>query len=416
MESNEPNPANAPPPAWQSDPGQFRPAPVRVPHPFFGALDAATKRSVYVPILIAINVIVYVVMGLSGIGCLMPAADSTLPWGVNYWPLTTSGEWWRLLTSAFVHFGLFHVALNMWALYAVGKFTERLYGNGVFLLIYLLSALLSGVASITWEHVAVAAGASGAIFAIYGALMAYLVFQHGSFPQGAVARLLRSTMGFIVINIVFGFSVEGISNSAHLGGLASGFVLGAVFARPLDAERQKRQTVPKVLAGVTLGVVMLATWIALVPKYPSNYRTDAAFKDSFDRIIADAQQTDLKVNALINQSRVGLITDTAFSEQVEKNVVHQWAANVNELEALNLEPQSPFRPLFDKTLKLARLNRDAYQTLVAALGEDNQAKMEEFNRLKSEAGKVEVSIFSLGSAPKLKGTPRKPGPAAPRPQ
>ena len=102
--------------------------------------------------------------------------------GSNFGPLTWTGEEWRLLTSAFLHFGLIHIALNMFALYQGGGLVERLFGSTRFAVIYLLSALSGSVASGWWDPLRNSAGASGAIFGVYGALLAFLAVRRADIP------------------------------------------------------------------------------------------------------------------------------------------------------------------------------------------------------------------------------------------
>jgi len=345
-----------------------------VAHPFFGHLDAATPRSMCVPVLIAINVLVYVAMVVRGVNWWMPTADETIRWGVDFWPLTTTGEWWRLLTSAFVHFGIFHIALNMWALYAVGKFTERLFGNVFFLLIYLMTAVLSGLSSIWWNHAAAAAGASGAIFAIYGALMAYLLFQRAAFPTGAVARLLRSTTGFVLLNIVFGFSVTGISNAAHLGGLASGFILGAVMARPLNPERRRRQTIPKLLAGVTLGTAMTVAGIALIPKASPQQRAEVDYPMVLSELAPDQARAETAADTLFAQLKSGQLKEEQFADRLDQQVIPIWTHIAARLEAIPIAKDSQQHASYQAAVRGSEIIRDTYSQLSAGLRSKDPAK------------------------------------------
>ncbi len=321
----------------------------------------------FVPVLIAINVAVYAVMVIRGVNWWMPSADETIPWGVDFWPLTTTGEWYRLMTSAFVHFGIFHIALNMWALHAVGKFTERLFGNLFFLLIYLFSAVLSGLTSIWWNHEAAAAGASGAIFAIYGALIAYLLFQRAAFPVGAVARLLRSTMGFVLLNVAFGFSVTGISNAAHLGGLASGFVLGAVMARPLNPDRRRRQTIPKLLAGVALGSAMAVAGVALIPKASAADRAEVDFTMSWHEIATQATRAASETGALLDRLNSEKITDQALAEQFERDVIPAWSGIADRLKGIPIAADSPQRQKYIIALGASQFFTNKYKKLASEM-------------------------------------------------
>jgi TPR repeat protein/membrane associated rhomboid family serine protease len=218
-------------------------------------------------------------MCATGANWLVPHGEDAIRWGADLWALTTSGQWWRLLTSAFVHFGLIHIAFNMWALYQAGQLTERLFGRWFFLLLYLYCAVMSGLTSIWWDRPDVCAGASGAIFGVFGALLAYLILHRKAFPVTVVQPLMKSTIAFIGYNIFFGLTQKNISNSAHIGGLISGFAIGLVIARPIDLAGRRRQFWPRFLAGIVVLVVTLAAAVHAIPKSPKIDLADLPAED-----------------------------------------------------------------------------------------------------------------------------------------
>jgi rhomboid protease GluP len=138
-------------------------------------------------------------------------------WG----PAERAGEWWRIITGAFLHGGLTHVAFNMFALYQVGRMCEWLFGPARMAFVYTISMVGSGIAVYLFSYYDVTVGASGAIFGVFGALAA------AGLRLGAPGRdLVRQTVGVIVINLLLGFLLPNISNAGHIGGLVSGFVAG----------------------------------------------------------------------------------------------------------------------------------------------------------------------------------------------
>jgi len=139
-------------------------------------------------------------------------------------------EYWRLFTSMFLHIGFAHLAFNSYALFIFGVEMERIYGPGRFVIVYILSGLFGSLASFASKGpLVVSAGASGAIFGIIGMNLAYFYLHRESFGQFGRQRV-TSTLVIIGINIIFGFTVPGIDNMAHMGGLIAGFVLGYVLA------------------------------------------------------------------------------------------------------------------------------------------------------------------------------------------
>jgi membrane associated rhomboid family serine protease/predicted negative regulator of RcsB-dependent stress response len=179
-------------------------------------------------IIIAVNVLVYVAMGLSGVSWTDPSVLQAIHWGANFGPLTLSGQWWRLFTCMFVHFGFFHIALNMWCLRNLATALEPMMGRLPFSITYLFSGLAASAVSTGWNPWRASAGASGAIFGIAGAFVSYLVLKKAAIPASLVRQNLRSLAVFILLNLSIGAASGHIDNSAHIGGLVAGLIIGAL--------------------------------------------------------------------------------------------------------------------------------------------------------------------------------------------
>ena len=195
------------------------------------AVAAAPTGVKFTPVVtvtfIALNALVYVAMGLSGVSWTEPSIAHAVQWGADFGPLTVSGEWWRALTSTFVHFGIIHIALNMWCLWSLGSSLELFMGRKAFAVIYLLSGLLASLTSIAWNPWRVSAGASGAIFGVAGAFVSYLYFKKAPLDRNQVRQKLKSLLVFIGYNLMYG-AAGNVDNSAHLGGLVAGLILGSL--------------------------------------------------------------------------------------------------------------------------------------------------------------------------------------------
>jgi membrane associated rhomboid family serine protease len=177
--------------------------------------------------LVAVNLLVYVAMGLSGASWTDPGIGDAVKWGADFGPLTFSGEWWRILTSTFVHFGIIHIAFNMWCLWSLGRALEIFMGRRAFAVTYLLGGLMASMVSIAWNPWRVSAGASGAIFGIAGAFVTYLYLKKVPMERDLVRRKLKDLAIFIGYNLLYG-AAGNVDNSAHVGGLVSGLLLGAL--------------------------------------------------------------------------------------------------------------------------------------------------------------------------------------------
>ena len=187
--------------------------------------------------LLAINIVMFGLVELAG-GTEDP--DVLLDFGAMFGPLISEGEYWRLLTAMFLHSGFMHLGFNALGLFIFGQSVERSYGHAPFFLIYVLAGLAGSVTSYLFNSIAIAAGASGAIFGVVGALAAFLLLQRRTFGKHAQNSLIGLAV-IVGINILIGLTTPGIDNWAHGGGLVAGFILG------LTLSPQYRQ------AGTTLG-------------------------------------------------------------------------------------------------------------------------------------------------------------------
>ena len=181
--------------------------------------------------LVAVCILVFAAMAFRQVSTHAGSEPLLLRWGANFGPLTLSGQWWRLFTSLFIHLGVVHLAVNMWCLWDLGSFAERIYGRAQFLIIYLLAGVIGALCSLFWHPFALAAGASGAIFGVTGALLASFIFGDLPFTKKSAAIALLSVIAFAGYNLFVGFVGKGPGNAAHVGGLISGFLLALLISK-----------------------------------------------------------------------------------------------------------------------------------------------------------------------------------------
>ena len=176
--------------------------------------------------------------------------------------LTTSGQWWRLLSCCFLHGNAGHLLGNMFGLLIWGILVERLFGKGFYLAIYLACGLAGSLTSLGCHPLAVSCGASGAVFGLCGALVSYLAREQGQVPERVLTRLLLGSFGYIGFNLWHGLGNPGIDLAAHIGGLVSGMVFGFAAARPLELASRKALTRRSmVLLAVCVGVVLAGLFV-----------------------------------------------------------------------------------------------------------------------------------------------------------
>lgn len=171
-------------------------------------------------------------------------------WTYNGPAIVELGEWWRIVTSGFVHFGPFHLAMNMYALWILGQQFERLLGPRAFVALY-ATGLLAGAAMVSlMEPLSSSAGASGAIFGLLGAA---LVFQRSR----GIDIWASGLGGVLVLNLIISVSIRGISFAGHLGGFIGGIVAGWLFFE--FAERNRDERLAFVLTALfAIGCVVVA--------------------------------------------------------------------------------------------------------------------------------------------------------------
>ena len=190
--------------------------------------------------LIGINALVFAVMVLRGVSFFLPTPQQAIAFGADFGPLTLNGQWWRLVTSMFVHFGIIHIGLNMWCLWNLGRGAEILMGRFSYLLAYFASGIFGSIASVYWQPLAAGAGASGAIFGMAGVLFTFVYLKKTPSNLQINKKMLSSLGTFIFYNLVIGASIPGISNAAHVGGLVMGALIGLLLPAASASESSRR--------------------------------------------------------------------------------------------------------------------------------------------------------------------------------
>jgi rhomboid protease GluP len=198
--------------------------------------DVFWPRAGYVatPILMGINIFVFILMVVSGVPIMTPTGQDLVNWGANYTPSTYGGQPWRLLTACFLHIGLIHIAVNMMSLRVLGSQIEPLLGTSRFAVGYVATGLTGSLVSLWWHSAGViSAGASGAIFGLEGILVGLLMTN--LFDQEARKALLKNSLYVVGINLLIGAGI-GADNAAHLGGFLGGLLVGLGYYFVIRAE------------------------------------------------------------------------------------------------------------------------------------------------------------------------------------
>ncbi|MCP3741402.1 rhomboid family intramembrane serine protease [Rossellomorea sp. BNER] len=173
---------------------------------------------------IVVQLIIFAFLEMNG-GSQNP--ETLIKYGAKYNPLIIEGEWWRFITPMFLHIGFVHLLMNTLALYFLGSAVERIFGRGRFLFIYLFSGIVGTLASFVFTS-NLSAGASGAIFGCFGALL-YFGATH---PSTFFRTMGMNVIAVIILNLILGFTIPGIDNAGHIGGLIGGFLATGIVHFP----------------------------------------------------------------------------------------------------------------------------------------------------------------------------------------
>jgi rhomboid protease GluP len=187
-----------------------------------------TKAVKVTPVIISLNVLVWLIMIMTGVSPLLPEAETMRAWGATNTTDVAAGEYWRLLTSNYLHYGIIHIAANMLSLNNIGRMLEQFIGAWRFALLYTLTGICGSAASIWWHPYGYGAGASGAVLGIVGVLLALLTTN--IIEKKARMSMLRSMAISAGIMILIGMQAN-VDNAAHLGGLLAGMI-GGYFIYP----------------------------------------------------------------------------------------------------------------------------------------------------------------------------------------
>lgn len=224
------------------------------------------------PILINLNLVIFIGMILSGVHWMTPANESLIAWGANFRPVTLEGGWWRLITNCFLHIGVFHLLMNMYALLYIGLLLEPYLGRVKFAAAYLLTGFTASIASLYWNDLTISAGASGAIFGMYGIFLAMLTTN--LIEKSARKALLTSIAVFVGYNLLNGLKPDSsIDNAAHIGGLLTGLIIGYAFVPSLKKPDETKLKFGMVSLLFTLLLIFSFTVYNLIPNDIGTYET-----------------------------------------------------------------------------------------------------------------------------------------------
>jgi rhomboid protease GluP len=335
-----------------------------------GSIFIPTKGFFITPILLDLNILIFIVMVLSGVSIWQPDSESLLSWGANFRSMTLDGEWWRLITSCFLHIGIFHLLLNMYALLYIGVLLEPNIGRTRFIAAYLLTGITSSMTSLWWHDLTISAGASGAIFGIYGVFLAMLTTN--LIEKTARKALLTSIAVFVGYNLIGGLK-DGIDNAAHIGGLLGGLVIGYAFIPSLKRPQDNKL---KYVSISFLAVIIFISSVVIYKNLPNDVGTYDAKMREFSLLETAALEVyDLPTNT----------PSEKMLDNIKEKGIYNWNENIkliNSCDSLDLplEIRSRNRLLKEYCVLRIKSYELFYKQILEGTEEYNQ-QLEEYDKL-----------------------------------
>lgn len=326
--------------------------------------------------LVAANVLVFAAMLANGAGLWHSPNHVQLAWGAGFGPATKDGQWWRLGTAMFLHFGLVHLGMNMWALWDGGRLVERLYGSLRFFGIFLASGLTGNLLSlIVAADRAVSGGASGAIFGIYGALLVWLWRERRTVHQTEFRWLFGGATLFTAATIGLGLLIPGIDNAAHIGGLVTGALLGAAAAQPLPgriAAAGRRQWV-----AAAAYALMVTVLIMRIPDPLYRWKDELQARSEVRDFLVTDQMIAQRWQELMSASKKGGASFEELAGRIESDITMEYQQSFEQLSSLNLDAAAPSAETVAILKRYAQLRSEASHLLAEGIRMKDQKMIDD---------------------------------------
>jgi membrane associated rhomboid family serine protease len=297
--------------------------------PFDEMLRERTGRPFVTPLLVALNALIFMLM-LLGPGALGDS-QTLIDWGGNFAPRTTNGEWWRLISAMFVHGGVLHFVATMAGLLPLGLILERAVGRITFAAIYLSAGLLASIVSLwTASPTSVSFGASGAVFGIYGLLLAVLGWAIVSRPVVPVPWItVKQVAAAAVPFFLYNLATDDVGPMSEMAGLGAGFVGGLLVARGVTREKPARRRAA-VLTAATVVIVVAAA----IP-----FRGVVDFRPEIAGIAAVEEQTAGAYDEAVAKFRLGRVPAKVLIQMIDRTIIPELQAVRARVTALRGVPQ-----------------------------------------------------------------------------
>lgn len=341
-------------------------------------------------VIIALNVAVFVIMaGFLGAGWIEPDTKSYIIYGANNGAATTDGEWWRLVTSMFMHYGLVHLLFNMWALFQSGRLVEPLLGRSLFALTYLACGLGGGLLSIYWHGDKMwSAGASGAIFGIFGALLGHFLREKHAIPRSVFQPIMKSTLIFAGYNLVYGMANSSIDNAAHIGGFLTGILLGWVTAMPPDAGQRASQWPAKMAQALAVTALIVGVGVVKAPRFDYSPRDELAWDQAVAGIDTAEPPLIERQNAALVRWEQSRGNGAELGDLIDHEVIPFYQRFVDRMTAARLTPGRAIDRRRQGAVRALTLKVEGLRHLSLAVRRNNAKEMAAYEADQAESARL----------------------------
>lgn len=317
-------------------------------------------------LLLLVNLAVFVAMLAAGAGLWHSPNGIQLAWGANFGPATQDGEWWRLGSAMFLHFGVVHLAMNLWALWDSGQLVERMYGPARFAILYLASGLGGNLLSLVIQgNRAVSGGASGAILGLYGALLVFLWQERKRVHRSDFRWLFWGAAGFAAVVLTLGLWIPGIDNAAHSGGFATG-ILSGLLLMPASDSANKSPLLRRLSAGALLAGA-IAWLVAALPEPAYRWNEELAARREIGAFLREEADIGRAWQTIVAQGRSGGASFDEIAGQIDSEITGRYEDSFEQLSRLRLDPAAPSAGQLERLRRHVEAQRDASHALAEAL-------------------------------------------------
>lgn len=296
--------------------------------------------------------------------------DTLVAWGANFGPRTVNGEWWRLATASLLHAAPLDLFINLAALAQVSLVLERVVGRAALAGVYLSAGVLAGLVSVSAQPVAVTVGASGAIFGLYGLLLASwmwgVIRRSPAVRLPVVGRVAPVAAVFILYHVFFG----GLQGAAHMASVVTGFVSGLVLAGGVHLRKPPALRIAAVMAATAL--------VAVVSAVPLRGLTD--IRPRVAHLVSVERTTAAAYDAKVADFREGRTTTDALCRLIERQILPELQAAAAPLNDLHGVPEA-HEPLGAAAQGFFNLRAESWRLRVRALRKGSLPMLRDADRI-----------------------------------